>query len=251
MTEIPPTSDQPRLYGDLASWWPLLSPPAEYLEEAELFQRLLETASDSAPRTVLELGSGGGSIASHLKRHFELTLVDRSPQMLALSEVLNPECTHLAGDMRTVRFNRTFDAVFVHDAICYMTTDRDLQAAMTTAFMHCRPGGVAIIAPDVVRETFEPGTDEGGSEGPDRSLRYLEWTWDPDPTDTTYLTDYAYLLRHADGSVSAEHDRHVEGLFDRATWLRLQAEVGFTAEHRPLESHERGGEVFLGRRPST
>jgi hypothetical protein len=58
---------------------------------------------------------------------------------------------------------------------------------------------------------------------------------DPDPTDTVYTVDYAYVLRGEDGSVSVEHDRHVEGLFPRATWLRLLAEEGFSARMVPLE----------------
>jgi hypothetical protein len=29
------------------------------------------------------------------------------------------------GDMRTTRLGRQFDAVFVHDAVCYMTTEAD------------------------------------------------------------------------------------------------------------------------------
>lgn len=78
------------LYTDLAAWWPLCSAPAEYKEEAQIFRRALLANSRRAPVTVLELGSGGGNNASHLKRHFQLTLVDLSPQMLAVSRRLNP-----------------------------------------------------------------------------------------------------------------------------------------------------------------
>ncbi len=110
-------TDSPRLYGDLASWFHLLTAPEDYEEEAELYRRLLiETAQDPV-ESVLELGSGGGNNASHLKRHFTLTLVDRSPGMLELSRGLNPECEHVEGDMRTVRLGRMFEAVFVHDAL--------------------------------------------------------------------------------------------------------------------------------------
>ena len=80
--------------------------------------------ADGPVSTVLELGSGGGNNASHLKRHFTLTLVDRSPEMLELSRGLNPELEHVEGDMRTMRLDRTFDAVFVHDALAYILTER-------------------------------------------------------------------------------------------------------------------------------
>ena len=244
----------PRLYEEFAAWWPLLSAPADYAEEAAFYERTLIAASSSAPRTVLELGSGGGSNASHLKARFEMVLVDLSEGMLAVSRALNPECEHIQGDMRTVRLGRQFDAVFVHDAVCYMTTEIDLQKAMDTAFAHCKPGGVALFAPDFVRENFRPPmSDHGGHDGPTRGLRYLEWMWDPDPADSTYVVDYAYLLRHADGQVRVEHDRHVEGLFDRADWLRMLANAGFEdIRVVPLEHSEidpTTHEVFVGRRP--
>jgi len=202
------------LYSELAEWFHLLTAPAEYAEEAVFYTKQLVEACDRLPKTVLELGSGGGNNASHMKAHLEMTLVDLSPQMLELSRSINPECEHLEGDMRTVRLGREFDAVFVHDAVVYMTTEEDLKAAIDTAFVHCRQGGAALFAPDHVREKFKPSTDHGGHDADDgRGLRYLEWTWDPDPNDDTSTVDFAYLLRDADRSLRVEQDRHVEGLF--------------------------------------
>lgn len=242
----------PKMYDDLASWWPLLSPPEEYEEEAAFYRRTLESASTRPLRTMLELGSGGGHNASHFKTHVRMTLVEPSEGMRAVSLALNPECEHVAGDMRSVRLGRQFDAVFVHDAICYMTTAADLRQAVTTAFVHCAPGGAALFAPDYVRETFRPSTDCGGSDGPARGLRFLEWAWDPDPSDTTYVVDYAYLLRSPDGTTSVEQDRHIEGLFSREEWLRWLIEAGFEPTVLPLEHSavEPGvHEVFVARRP--
>jgi SAM-dependent methyltransferase len=229
-----------------------MSPPAEYEEEAALYASALIAACDPPLRTVLELGSGGGSNASHLKSRFALVLVDPSPGMLAVSRALNPECEHVQGDMRTVRLGRPFDAVFVHDAVCYMTTRADLRRAIETAFVHCRPGGAALFAPDFVRENFRPSTDHGGVDGPAAAMRFMEWTWDPDPADSTYLVDYAYLLRGADGAVRVEHERHVEGLFSRADWLRLLEEAGFEPRVVPLEHSELqpgSHEMFVAKRP--
>jgi len=241
---------RPRLYGDLASWFHLLTSPEEYAEEAEIYRQLLVGAADESIRTVLELGCGGGNNASHLKRHFDMTLTDLSPEMLELSRTLNPECEHVEGDMRTLRLGSEFDAVFVHDAIDYMATRDDLRAAMETAFVHCRPGGVALFVPDFVRERFEPRTSHGGNDGPTRALRYLEWDWDPDPEDDTYLVDFAVLLREEDGTVRVEHDRHQCGVFARETWLGLLREVGFGAESRVIHVYEEvASEAFIGTKP--
>jgi SAM-dependent methyltransferase len=235
----------PRLYTDLASWFHLLTAPEDYAEEAAIYRDLLFASSSSRPRTLLELGSGGGNNASHLKRDFECTLVEPAPGMLELSARLNPGCEHVLGDMRSVRLGRAFDAVFVHDAVMYMTSEADLRRAMETASLHCRPGGVALFVPDCVQETFTPATDHGGHDGDGRALRYLEWSWDPDPSDTTYNVEYSYLLREGD-TVTAVHDRHIEGVFPRATWLALLGAVGFEARLCPPPEGSEIGVMFLG-----
>jgi SAM-dependent methyltransferase len=234
-----------KLYDELADWWPVFSDPREYRREAAHIVRVLRKSTRPAPRTVLELGSGGGNSAFHLKAHFAMTLVDLSPQMLSVSRKLNPECEHVKGDIRSVRLGRTFDAVFVHDAICHMTTERDLRAVMQTAYEHCRPDGVALFVPDFVRETFVEGTDQGGTDSRGRRLRFLQWVFDPDPTDTTYLVDFAILMRDQKGEARVVHDRHLQGLFPRARWLRMLREVDFKAV---VVTDDEVRDLFLGRR---
>lgn len=250
-----PDPDQTDLYGDeLAPWFHLLTPPDEYDSDAAFILALLREHSDGPIRSLLELGSGGGNVASHLADDLRLTLTDLSPAMLAISASINPDAEHLVGDMRTLRLGRTFDAVLIHDAICYLTAETDLWAAMATAYEHLRSGGVAVFAPDFVRETFEIGTDRGGEDGPalpdgrpGRAMRYLEWTTDPDPLDTTYQVDYALLLRSEDGSVTVRHDQRHEGLFPRSTWLALLADIGFSA--KAVDDPD-GRTAFVGSRPA-
>jgi SAM-dependent methyltransferase len=234
-----------KLYDELAEWWPIMAGPDEYREEALFFDRLLSESSNPPPRTVLDLGSGSGNNAFHLKARFEMTLVDVSPQMLAVSRAVNPGCEHVEGDIRSLRLGRIFDAVFVHDAVCHMTTESDLDAVMQTAFVHCRPGGIALLVPDELRETFVPSTDHGGNDRVDRSMRYVQWTTDPDPSDTTISVDFGILLRDEQGVVRVVHEHQTHGLFARAVWLRLLRKVGFTAK---LVSDERIRDLFLCRR---
>lgn len=227
-------------YGELAKYWSAVSPVQDSAEEAAGFAQLLGEA-----RTVLELGSGGGHNAFHLKSRFQLTLSDLHEEMLAVSRALNPECEHVQGDMRHIRLERTFDAVFLHDAVDYMTTEADLLEAMRTAFLHCRPGGLALFVPDHTRESFAPSTDHGGSG----DIRFLEWTHDPDPADTWAATEYVFVVRQVT-SVRTLHETHRFGLFSKATWLKLLEQAGFraeaqlerTTEDRPPRT------LFIGRR---
>ena len=237
-----------KLYDALTPWYRLVDPPEDHLDEATAYGDALERGAVGPVRTMLELGSGGGHNALYLKRRFHCTLTDLSPAMLALNRELNPECEHIQGDMRTLRLERQFDAVLVHDAVVYMTTEQDLAAAARTAFVHTRPGGSAVFAPDFVRETFADTAQLLQGDAGDRALRGLEWSWDPSPDDCTYQAEYTLLLRMGD-TVEAVHDRHTEGLFPRATWIGILSGAGYEVElmERPLDE-ERMDQVFLCRR---
>lgn len=235
-----------RMYSDLAPWWPLLSAPADYAEEAESFLSMMDVRADRRP-TLLELGSGGGNLASHLKAHVTATLSDLSPGMLEVSRGLNPDLEHAQGDMRSIRLDRVFDVVLIHDAIMYCTTREDLAAAIGTAAVHCRPGGTVIVAPDCVRESFEPETSCGGEDAPDgRALRYLEWSFDPDPADDTTEVAYTIVLREADGSMRTVLDRHVEGIFSEQVFHDVFRGAGLDA-HVVRDKWDR--HVFVATKP--
>jgi SAM-dependent methyltransferase len=244
MTNVP---GEYRLYRDLAGWWPLISPVEEYAEEAAALARVLDAAPVPV-REVLDLGSGGGHLAVHLKERLALTLVDLSAEMLSVSRALNPECAHYQGDMRTIRLGRSFDAVLVHDAVDYMITEADLRQVIETAFAHCRPGGVALFVPDYVAETFSPVSGQGGDDDADgRKARFRERTWDPDPADTWVQADYEFVLREADGTAEVVRETHRLGMFGRDDWLRLLAGAGFEAEPRAAGAPPN---LFTGRRPA-
>jgi SAM-dependent methyltransferase len=240
-----------KLYSELAPWFHLLTHPVDYAEEADFTIRVIEAAIEGEAATLLELGSGGGNNASYLKHRFACTLTDLSPQMLALSRTLNPECEHLEGDMRTLRLGRTFDAVFAHDAISYITTEDDLRATIETAAAHVRPGGVVVLTPDETLEMHRSGIESGGHDGQHgRSLRYLMWTHEPESSTSTYEVDFAIMLRE-DGEARVEHDRHVLGVFPEATWRRLVTEAGLDLvdisgiEDPDADEHA----VFVARKP--
>lgn len=241
---------RPKLYAELVPWYRLIDPPDDHRDEAASYREALASACPTS-ETLLELGAGAGHNALHLKDRFRCTLTDLSEDMLALSRELNPSCEHVVGDMRALRLGRVFDAVLVHDAIMYMTCEEELVRAVRTAFAHTRPGGAAVFAPDCTRETFREAASVLEHDAGTRSMRGLEWKWDPDPSDDTIRVEYAFLLR--DGTeVTAVHDRHVEGLFAKSTWLRVLADAGYETDTfaRPLDEEGAFDEVFVCRRPA-
>lgn len=239
------------IYRDLAGWWSFITDRDDYEEEAAVFRGAIESSARRPVRRVLELGCGGGNNATWLKRYWDMTLTDLTPELLDVSREANPECRHLQGDMRELRLGERFDAVFVHDAVCYMTTEADLARAMTTAYVHLESGGVALFVPDYTTETYEPGANVNGDDDDDddRAMHYLHWQHPVEPGAQTYRVSFAIVQR--DGThITPLYDEHVYGLFPRQTWLDLLASVGFEPRTLPFAHSEFSSprELFLGLR---
>jgi hypothetical protein len=147
--------------------------------------------------------------------------------------------------MRTVRLGRLFDAVLIHDAIMYMTTQDDLAAAIQTAADHLEPGGMALFVPDDTLESYRVEWDHGGHDGDGRSIRYLQWTHEPkgNVADVTFV----YVMRVGEEE-TIESERHTFGLFPRDTWRSLIESAGleFEALPYPHSEFDRTHELFAG-----
>jgi len=268
MAGVGEASGEYRIYTDLAEWWPLISPLREYTQEAAYLAAVIDAATAAAPQAraipesplvpkVLDLGSGGGHIAVHLKDRFHVTLVDISERMIAVSRRLNPDCVHRVGDMRTVRLGASFDAVLVHDAIDYIIGVENLQQVIETAAAHCRRGGVALFVPDYIKDSFAEltGGGGGGVDQAGRTASFIERTWDPDPGDDWVQADYEFTFRAEDGSWSVVHESHRLSAFSHQTWLDLLAQAGF--EPKPaldlqrIDVGQRPGNLFAVRKPAS
>jgi SAM-dependent methyltransferase len=219
--------DARRLYRDLAWTWPIVSPPDDYIPEGEYFAGLIRDHSSSDVRTLLHLGCGGGHNDFTLKRHFDITGVDASENMLELARSLNPEVDYVPGDMRSVRLNRRFDAVAILDSINYMLSASDLRKAFETAYRHLRPGGVMLTIVEQTPEGFRQNSTrhwtrrQGNTE-----ITFIENSFDPDPDDTTYESIFVLLIRRK-GELEVEIDSHLGGIFAMDTWYEILRGVGF------------------------
>ena len=217
------------LYTTLSAWYPLLSPLEDYDEEAEFFgatfREALGAPAPGARWRLLELGCGPGHIAHGLAADFDLTLTDLSPEMLALAARTCPGARLAPGDMRSLRLGERFDAVFLHDAVSYLRGPAQLAAALGTAAAHLREGGVLVVSPDYVRETFSPESEEGGVDDGDRTLRYVAFV---NPADGDgYSVDYVYVTKDGAAEPQVYQERHREGLYSRAEWGAALAAAGF------------------------
>lgn len=225
----------PRLYGDLVSLWPFVSPPENYVEEVATFRTRFERHGVADGARVLHLGCGAGSIDYHLKQHYRVTGVDISDGMLAHARGINPEVDYRSGDIRSVRLGEHFDAVLLHDAISYLTSIEELEAAYATAAAHLRPGGVLVALPEEIRSrVVAHRTEADTTRIGDRIVTVMEVDYDADPADHRYETVFLFLIREGD-TVRVEIDRHQQGVFELSEFLAAIAAAGFEARAEPWE----------------
>jgi SAM-dependent methyltransferase len=234
--------DQRRLYDDLAWTWPIISPPEDYVAEGEQFARLISQHGRIGERSLLHLGCGGGHNDHTLKLHFTVTGVDVSPAMLDLARRLNPEVTYYEGDMRSVRLDREFDAVAILDSVNYMLTQDDLRDAFETAYVHLKPGGVLLTYVEQTSQGFQQNrTKIMTRKKGDIEIVFIENYYDPDPSDSTYESTFAYLIRER-GELRIETDRHLGGVFTLKLWYDNLRSVGFDVKQTAFEDETEGGE---------
>jgi SAM-dependent methyltransferase len=223
------------MYGDLAWTWPIISPPEDYVEETELFSRVIKKHSKIEVKTLLHLGCGGGHNDYTFKKYFKMTSVDISEDMLRLARKLNPEVIYHLGDMRTIRRGERFDAVTILDSINYMRTVEDLRSAFVTAWEHLKPGGIFLTFVEVMAgQTKQNNTKCSTHSQNDVEIVFIENYYDPDLTDTSYEATFIYLIRRR-GKLEIHTDRHLCGIFTVETWLDLLKEVGFEAKQMKFE----------------
>ena len=229
MTTPEPT---PHLYSDYAWLWPLWGDAdGEYAEWCDLVQRLMQTHARRDLRTLLNLGCGGGKNVANLKQHYAVTGVDISSAMLDVARQLNPECTFVRADMRTCQLAHPFDAVLIDDAITYMTSRADLTSVFATAYTHLAPGGVMVVTPDHLVETFQQNATHVSHASARHKpahldVAFIENYYDPDLHDDTCTGTYLYLIREH-GALRVVQDTSTLGLFPGNVWREALQDCGF------------------------
>lgn len=216
-----------RLYKDLAWLWPLWEDLDIYKKESREIVKLIRKHSKIKVHTLLDMGCGGGKNASHFKKHFEVTGIDISKQMLKNAKKLNPECKFIIADMRNFDLKKEFDSIFINDAHNYMIAQRDLLKTFKMAYKHLRPGGVMIVHPDQTKSTFKQNsTHIWRSKRGEMDITFIENNYDPNLRDNTFESTFVFLIRKK-GKLRIEQDFHTGGIFTLNTWRKLLKQAGF------------------------
>lgn len=220
-------------YNELAWIDPIVAPPEEHAEEIELYCKLIREHSLVEPKTMLHLASGAGINDYTFKKHYSVTGVDISQGMLEVARQLNPEVDYHHGDMRTVDLGNQFDVVAIPDSIGYMTTLKDLKAALQNAYRHLKPGGILLITAHMKEEFKENNFVYSGSRK-GIEVTVFENNYIPDPEGTIYEATIIYLVRR-NGELEMYTDKHVIGFFETEVWYDLFKELALKVKQVALK----------------
>ncbi len=220
-------------YSDLAWTESIVASPADYADETELYVNLIRENARTETRSLLHLGCGAGGHDYTFKKHFTITGVDISEEMLEIARKTNPEVTYVHGDMRSVDLNERFEVVAIPDSIDYMAALPDLRKAVAAACRHMVPGGVLLIVAKTREEFQENNFCYTGAEG-DVEITIFENNYIPKQDPSTYEATLVYLIRQK-GELSIHADNHRLGLFSHKEWLSLLEEAGLTVKESRIE----------------
>jgi SAM-dependent methyltransferase len=142
------------VFGAYARYYDLLYRDKDYAGEARYVHGLIQRQAPGA-RSILDLGCGTGAHAAQFAElGYEVRGVDSSEGMLERARArqarLAPEVAERlgfsAGDLRSFRADRRFDAVTaLFHVLGYQVTDEDLAQAFSTAAAHLAPGGIFLF----------------------------------------------------------------------------------------------------------
>lgn len=237
-----------RLYGDLSWLWSEVTPVGTYADEARDLFDIAAEALGRTPKSILELGAGGGYLLDDLQQQHpdvHLTLVDSSPEMLMEASLRNPVATTICADMTTLALTERFDVVFLHDAVMYLEGREAVSQVLSVMRNHVADDGIAIIVPDVCRETFEERILTAEATGDRAHVHFTEWHWENTRLKDRVSVEFAVLIKeHDQDKVLSHHETHTMLVLSLSDWMTAFMEHLWMQDF-PSVPWMHGGEFFL------
>ena len=195
---------------------------------------LLTIIRDRAPaaRTLLDVACGTGKHLELLREHYEVEGIDADPEMIAIAgERLGPEVPLHVADMVDLDLGRTFDVVTcLFSSIGYVGTVERLNRALASLARHLDPGGVLVVEPWILPESFDVGgvsalfVDE-----PELKIARMDV---PRVEDRRSIVDFHYLVGTPAG-IDHFTERHELMLFTHGEYRAAFRRAGLAVEHDP------------------
>ncbi len=221
------------MFHRLAPYYDDLVGAKDYAYEVRVLESLARRLGPCQGRTWLDVACGTGRHLSFLRRHYAVTGVDVSPDMLRVARRRLPGTRLVLADMRTFRLGRTFDVVScLFSAIGHLDSERDVGTTFANFARHLNPGGVVLVEPWIDPADFRPG--------------YLHVLTQPGPSGTVVrmafssrrghhsVVRYHYLIGKTGHGVRHFEEESIGLLVSRRRLVELMQHAGLTAQFRKV-----------------
>lgn len=203
---------------------------ASYGEWADYIERLWERHGP-APRLVLDLACGTGSLTAELARKgYEMIAIDGSEQMLARAkEKLPADTPCLCQDMREFELYGTVDGVLCTcDSLNYLPEEEDLFRVFRLVENYLEPGGTFIFDLNTRYRFEQVYADNTFAQTADDAA----FIWENYFYEEEGINEYAvtFFEENEDGSYERAEETHYEKAYDIGRVEELLGAAGLRCE---------------------
>lgn len=230
------------MYSKSARYYDAIYAFKDYAKEAERLHALISEHKRNDGVRLLDVACGTANHITHLNDQYEIEGVDLDEQMLEIARRKHPVVTFLQGDMLDFRIDRSFDVVTcLFSSIGYVKTVTRLNQAIANMARHLVPGGLLIVEPWLMSETYQPGTVHAAFvDEPELKIARINVCL---AEDGLSVFDMHHLVGTPQG---VEHfvERHELGLFTHEQYTASFLEAGLETTFDPVGLTDRG--IYLG-----
>ncbi len=146
------------MYGSHADLYDAIYAEKDYVAEAARLHALLAERGVADGARIAEVACGTGKHLAELRRWYQVSGTDLSPEMLKIAQGRLPGVSMTCADMRTPPSEGALDAVLcLFSSIGYLHGAAALDAGLRAFAAGLRPGGVVIVEPWIDPGSFREG----------------------------------------------------------------------------------------------
>jgi ubiquinone/menaquinone biosynthesis C-methylase UbiE len=219
------------VYTAFASVYDRLMQDVPYEDWASFYRDILQGMGIADGSAVAECACGTGNLTIPLSRHYRITGIDISQDMLSLAagkaRNAGQNIRFVRQDMRALSLHKPVDAVLCTcDGFNYLAAPGDAQRFLQAAFEALRPGGVLALDISTLHK-LRTTLGTGVRTLVDDDIAYI-WHSRWCPEEYLCRMELTIFARRADGTYDRIEESQVQRAYPQADVTRLLHEAGFT-----------------------
>jgi ubiquinone/menaquinone biosynthesis C-methylase UbiE len=135
-----------QLYNNFARYYDKIYKGVDYEGEVEFIKIAVKKHQTSSGNLLMDVACGTGTHVKKLMDSFNITGIDKSPQMLEIAAKKVPNAKFIQGDMKYLKTGEKYDVITcIFSAIHYNINMDEMEKTLQNFYDHLNPGGILIF----------------------------------------------------------------------------------------------------------